>query len=161
MPPSPLAVAGRISPEWRAAFLRHLGRFVVIGVLSVAADFVCYRLLMSAGLSPSVAKGLSYLSGMTVGFFGNKFWTFESKRWNVGEPLRFCGVYLTSLVINVTINAAVLGLLGADAILAAYVIATAVSTATNFLGLKLVTFRPPAVETQRMTPAIPPATKAA
>lgn len=125
----------------RAEFLRHLFRFVVIGVLSVATDFVCYQLLMAWGLSPHVAKGLSYISGMTVGFFGNKYWTFESNRRSLSEVFAFCGLYLTTLAINVAINGLVLHLLGSESILPAYLAATAVSTVTNFLGLRLLIFR--------------------
>ena len=40
-----------------------------------------------AGVSPHAAKGLGYLAGTLVGFLGNKFWTFDSRRRGVHDML--------------------------------------------------------------------------
>ena len=122
--------------------LRQVSRFVVIGGLSAATDFACYTLLLgSAGLSTSPAKGVSYLAGMVVGFFGNKFWTFQSRRRAVSEPLLYVAWYSVTLAVNMLTNALLLAVLGPQATLPAFLVATGLTTVLNFLGLRLVAFR--------------------
>jgi len=119
----------------------QLTRFIVIGLTSVAIDLLVYRLLVSAGVMTDVAKGLSYLCGMTIGYFGNKFWSFRSSQPARRETLSFVMLYFTTLMLNVLINRNLLRIWGDDQHLIAYVIATGVSTVLNFWGLKRVTFR--------------------
>jgi putative flippase GtrA len=92
-------------------------------------------------LAVSVAKAISYLAGVVVGFVLNKRWTFESSRQSWQEAVSYLSLYSVTLVINVAINYAVLRLLGADQRPVAYFIATGVTTVLNFIGMRLVTFR--------------------
>lgn len=126
-------------PRKRRESFRHLFRFGVIGVTSVLIDFAVYSLLTSLGMAVTPAKGVSYLFGMAFGFVGNKFWTFRSSRRSASEPLTYLLVYAVTLAINMALNAAVLSLTVSK--LGAFLVATAVSTVLNYLGLRLVTFR--------------------
>lgn len=121
---------------------RQIARFLVIGGSSAAIDFGCYRLLLaSLAWSPAAAKGISYLIGMALGFFGNKFWTFESRRRSISEPVLYVGWYAITLGVNISANSLLLAALGPAAQLAAFLIATALTTVLNFLGLRLIAFR--------------------
>ena len=121
---------------------RQLSRFLVIGGCSAATDFACYLLLLlTCGLPSAPAKGISYAAGMVVGFFGNKFWTFESPGRNLSEPMLYTAWYAFTLIVNMATNGLVLGLLGANARGMAFLTATALTTVLNFLGLKLIAFR--------------------
>jgi len=113
----------------------------VIGGCSVATDLVAYHLLQNAGLTTHVAKAISYVIGMAVGFVGNKFWTFESPRRSVWEPILYAVLYAITLAVNVAVNAAVLRWLGNGGSLLAFLTATGVTTVLNFLGLRTFTFR--------------------
>ena len=137
-------LADRLRNVNTSATRRHLARFLVIGTCSAATDLGSYLLLLNlAHWPPSTAKALSYVIGMVVAFFGNKYWTFESPRRSLSEPAAFVVIYLASLLVNVGINSGVLALLDGSlaARLVAFVAATGVSMTLNFLGMRLVAFR--------------------
>jgi len=75
---------------------KQIRRFIVIGVASVLTDFAVYTLLTRAGLLWDVSKGVSYVSGMVVGFIGNKLWTFQSARRSPAEPITYILLYTTT-----------------------------------------------------------------
>jgi putative flippase GtrA len=124
---------------------RHIRRFLVIGVLSVLCDLGTYALLLRFGLDVSVAKGISYVAGMVFGFFGNKFWTFESPQKSIAEPILYLVLYAVTMGVNVGINALVLNQLTGTfgptlAKGVAFLFATGTTTILNFLGMRLLTF---------------------
>ena len=121
---------------------RQVSRFLVVGSLSVATDFAFYLLLAGPlGTDAHLAKGVSYLAGTVVGFFGNKYWTFGSKRRSLSEPIAYGILYAITLAVNIAVNASVLVLFGPLFKLPAFVLATGTTMVLNFLGLRLVTFR--------------------
>jgi putative flippase GtrA len=131
---------------------KHLSRFLVIGLASVATDAFFYWWFTYLGLALTPAKGISYALGMLLGFIGNKFWTFESPVKNATEPLSYALLYALTLIVNMVTNALVfkfsLNWLGAiikepwqPALLLAFFVATGLTTVLNFLGLRFITFR--------------------
>lgn len=120
---------------------RQVLRFLVVGGASVAVDLVCYfALTTTLAFPPSVAKCLSYVAGMAVGFVGNKFWTFGSARRSASEPLSYTVLYAVTLAVNIGVNAIVLSITGGWK-LPAFLVATGVTTVLNFVGMRLFTFR--------------------
>jgi putative flippase GtrA len=125
---------------------RQIRRFIVIGVLSVLTDWTVYSLLMRLGVTKYPAKGIGYVSGMIVGFIGNKLWTFESARRSAAEPFTYIVLYTTTLGVNMVVNGLLLDLLVlwlpyVWAWRAALFVATGVTTLLNFAGMKWITFR--------------------
>ncbi len=121
---------------------RQISRFLVIGGASVAVDLVTYMALTGPlALDTHLAKGIAYVSGMVVGFVGNKFWTFGSARRSVAEPISYALLYATTLAVNIGVNGAVLAVGGSAAKLPAFLVATGTTTVLNFLGMRWVTFR--------------------
>jgi putative flippase GtrA len=125
---------------------RHVRRFLVIGVLSVLIDRGTYGLLLHAGLYVFLAKGISYVAGMVFGFFGNKFWTFQSPQKSAAEPIVYLIVYAITMCVNMAINALVLNCIKEQvgesmAREFAFLAATGVTTVLNFLGMRLLAFR--------------------
>lgn len=58
---------------------RSSSGFLVIGLSSVAVNLATYAAMVRwGGVQTDVAKGISYILGMIVGFIGNKLWTFRS-----------------------------------------------------------------------------------
>jgi putative flippase GtrA len=117
----------------------QIGRFGVIGILSVLVDFVFYTLLCYV-LPAGAAKAVSYVTGMLVGFAGNKFWTFESKLDSVNEPFKYSCLYLLTFLINISVNDITLQTLGVSQKLSAFLVATGVTTVANFLGMRYWVF---------------------
>ena len=131
-------LASRKPPDTR----RQIARFLVVGTTSVAVDLGIYALLTAVAPLPwGISKGLSYAAGVVVGFFGNKFWTFESARKSAAEPVLYLALYGCTLLLNIGCNQLALAMLGSDQKLTAFLLATGVTMVTNFLGMKFVTFR--------------------
>ena len=121
---------------------QQIVRFLVVGGSSVAIDGICYALITSlSGISPDIAKGFSYVCGMLFGFWGNKLWTFESKKQSVSEPVFYVMIYACTLGLNVGINRAVLLLAGDEFRLLGFFLATGTTTVANFVGMKFLAFR--------------------
>ncbi len=126
----------------RAEGLKHAVRFAVIGCCCAAADLPLFLLLSGpAGLSAHLAKGIGYLVGTLVGFVGNKFWTFDSRRRGPAEAVGYLLLYAVSLGVNVACSAWVLAHFGAGRKVLAFVVAAAVTTVLNFLGARFLVFR--------------------
>lgn len=133
---------------------RQILRFLVIGGSSVAIDGVCYALITSlSGLSPDIAKGISYVCGMLFGFWGNKLWTFESTKRSVSEPVFYVLIYACTLGLNVGINRAVLLLAGDEFRLLGFFLATGTTTVANFVGMKFLAFREHTPASQGLSPS--------
>ena len=121
---------------------KEFGRFLIVGSLTVGIDFIIYSLCLWLELPINPAKAIGFLTGTVFAYVANRSWTFESGA--DGHPiLRFMAVYLSNLVVNVSINAAIVWLLGEGKmeLLGAFLIATGVSATLNFLGMKYLVFR--------------------
>ncbi|WDI43846.1 GtrA family protein [Bremerella sp. P1] len=138
---------------------RQILRFLVIGGSSVAIDGICYALITTlSGISPDIAKGISYVCGMLFGFWGNKLWTFESTKRSVSEPIVYVVIYACTLGLNVGINRGVLLLAGDEFRLLGFFLATGTTTVANFVGMKFLAFRQqvPANSDLAASPGEPP-----
>lgn len=120
-----------------------LGRFVLVGGTTVVIDAVVYQLLLLAGAAPGPSKALSFIAGAAFAYLANWRFTFKGQhhRWSL---VAFVLVYLCALGLNVGANALVLAVLGEDRtwqLAGAFVVATGLSAAWNFLGMARFVFR--------------------
>jgi putative flippase GtrA len=121
----------------------QLGRFVVVGSITVAIDFVVYRLLLWLSAPVMLAKTTSFVVATIAAYFLNRIWTFRA-RGGVARATAFAALYGSTLVVNVSVNAFVLHLAGGAPrrIEMAFLAAQASSTTINFLAMRYVVFRP-------------------
>jgi putative flippase GtrA len=121
---------------------RELGRFLIVGSLTVGVDYVCYRLAMGVGIDVNMAKALGFGGGTVFAYFANRFWTFSARVPATGSVWRFAAVYGVNLGVNVLLNYWVLQALQAHsfAIATAFLVATGTSSMLNFLGMKYLVF---------------------
>ena len=122
---------------------QQMKRFLVVGVGSVGIDSLAYFGLIFLGdhqFSKDLAKAISFILGTLFAFVANKFWTFESPKRSLFEVISFFLLYLTTMLINVSVNHGV-RLLLPKTLVTAFVCATATSTVLNFLGQKFIAFR--------------------
>lgn len=118
-------------------------RFLVVGGTTVLIDAAVYQLLLLADVAHGPAKTLSFLAGAVFAYLANWRFTFRGRRNRWSLPL-FVAVYLFALLINVGANAAVLAVLGEDrtwAVVLAFLVATGLSAAWNFVGMARFVFR--------------------
>lgn len=121
----------------------ELLRFVLVGGTSAAITFSIYRGLMLFGASPHPALAVGFVAGTVFSFFANRMFTFNiAAPSRQGEVLRFVVVYAAALGAHVGVNALMLAWLGRSepGIAASFVVATCVSTATTFIGMKWFAF---------------------
>ena len=120
----------------------QLRRFLIVGSTTVLVDFATYSAMLAVGLGIDPAKGLGFIVGTIFAYLANRRWTFEAGRTQGRFP-RFLALYLTTLVVNVGVNAALVALAGTATLALgfAFVIATGVSASLNFLGMKYIVFR--------------------
>jgi len=123
---------------------RELGIFLIVGSLTVLVDFSVYRgLVWTSVIGVDLAKGIGFLTGTLFAYFANRFWTFGHKSHEAGSGWRFVLLYLSTLMANIVVNALALKVMAASmaAIQFAFLFATGVSAALNFLGMKFFVFK--------------------
>ncbi|MBI4634964.1 MAG: GtrA family protein [Candidatus Rokubacteria bacterium] len=124
--------------------VRQAGRFLVVGLGSVAIDGLSYyAMILASGskASPDAMKAVSFVLGTAFAFVANKLWTFASRQWSTFEVVAFGGLYASTMLVNVVVNHMVLAAGRPAAFVTAFLCATAVSTLLNFLGQKFIAFR--------------------
>ncbi len=123
--------------------LKHEGvRYLLSGGSAVFTDFLIYFLLFKMLLiSPSVSKGISYISGAIVAYLINRLWTFESgKSHSISRSfVKFSVLYLTTFCLNIIVNRVVLNV--SDWAILGFMAATFVTIVCNYLGQKFWVFK--------------------
>lgn len=125
---------------------RELFRFLIVGSLTVLVDLIAYRgLLWFEILNVDMAKGVGFIAGTVFAYFANRLWTFGGHPHAPGSAGRFVVLYAITLGANVLVNAVLLKqfAIHAYAISLAFLMATAISAAINFLGMKFFVFKSP------------------
>ena len=119
---------------------RELGRFLVVGSLTVLVDLLVYRGALATGLAGVAAcKAGAFVAGTLFAYAANRAWTFGHTQPAPGSALRFALVYGSTLLANVAVNAALLA--HGAGVTPAFLAATAVSASLNFAGMKFLVFR--------------------
>jgi len=119
---------------------REISRFLVVGGIAVFIDAVVYHLILEFDfLSPSPAKRASFIGGAIWAYFANKYITFNQKKFQAKEPLKYTIVYffgflLNSFVHDITFSFTFFSIFS-------FLLATATSTIWNFIGQKWFVFR--------------------
>lgn len=126
----------------REQHLRSLLRFLLVGATAVVLDGVSYVLLHQAGVAVDPAKAISFLIGAVFAYFANWRFTFGARRSRWSEVF-FVVVYALALGMNVAANAGVRAWLGTSPTdgTIAFLVATGLSAAWNFVGMSLFVFR--------------------
>lgn len=123
--------------------LRQIVRYGVVGVSGVGIDALLYTLLLHLGGSITASKMAGIITSVIYSYFCNTLWSFEAKpAWQAF--IRFCLVYLMSIIANVTVNNCVATFAVGQkiALVAAFFCATTVSVAITFCGLRYWVYRP-------------------
>lgn len=122
-------------------------RFLLVGAGTALADYGTYRLLLALELPVTPAKAAAFVVGTTLSYLINRAWTFGAEHHAVG---RFLAVYGVTLVANLLVNAAALAVVTGrpGAITLAWLLAQAVASAMNFLGMRYLVFAEPSVSSR-------------
>jgi putative flippase GtrA len=85
---------------YRQLGIHQLIRYAVIGTASNLIGYLVYLLLTFFLVGPKIAMTLVYLTGATVGYFGNRQWTFT----HTGKSLLTLIKYIVAHALGYTIN---------------------------------------------------------
>ncbi|MFH0995207.1 MAG: GtrA family protein [Pseudomonadota bacterium] len=80
--------------------MRQLIRYGVVGVVSNAAIYLIYLLITYIGVEPKTAMTLVYIIGASIGFIGNRKWTFAHRGDSSGAALRYVLAHLFGYLLN-------------------------------------------------------------
>ena len=136
---------------------KQLVKFTLIGLLAVSVDLLCYFILLNslpeklfqAVGNEAFSKSISFMCGMTVTYFLNKFWTWKKKDRSHKRMVKFVFLYGIALLINVGTNSALLYILHQYRnfvdlpfkYLIAFVGASGLSASFSFMGQKFWVFK--------------------
>lgn len=123
--------------------IRQFGKFLIIGGISTLINYGIFAGLHTwMHVEYLVAAIFGYITGLLFGFLYNRRWTFRStmqKKYH--EFASYFGVYIISLGLSMLF----LRFLVEYALIApllANIFAIGLSTITNFIGCKVIVFRP-------------------
>jgi putative flippase GtrA len=119
-------------------------RFLPVGGSAAAISLLIYAMLLAGGLHTAPAKAIGFTAGAAVSFVGNRSFTFRRDAKGRRSVFLFCALYVLSLIINISINEAVLYVLRERSVLSlatGWFVATACSASANFVGMKILVFR--------------------
>lgn len=124
----------------------RIARFAIVGIFSTLVDLGIYAI--SLALLPGnywEAKAIGFLAGTLTGFFINRNWTFQHGGSITKSILKYLGLYLATLALNVTTNSMLILALGSSLEIKtlAFLVATALSAMVNFLAIKRFVFVEP------------------
>ena len=121
----------------------QVGRFLIVGIITVLIDFVIYILLLFFDFETDLSKAVSFSGGAIFAYFANRGYTFKSKRKGLLSFTLFSVLYILTLTINVSMNELILSVFGKTQlfIIFAFIIATGLSAAINYIGMKYIIFR--------------------
>lgn len=77
-------------------------KFCIVGITNTTISLVAYYLLLKLGVQYLLASTIAYCAGLLNGYIFSSSFVFKQKR-NVKQALKFLGVYLSSLLINLLI----------------------------------------------------------
>ena len=121
----------------------QVGRFLIVGITTVLIDFVIYILLLFFDFETDLSKAVSFSGGAIFAYFANRGYTFKSKRKGLLSFTLFSVLYILTLTINVSMNELILSVFDKTKLLIifAFVVATGLSAAINYIGMKYIIFR--------------------
>lgn len=121
--------------------------FFIVGIIAFSIDISFYYFLTSVEVSVNISKGISFLLGTVFGYFVNSIFTFKVLSLKTILFLRYLGVYILSMILNIFINEQVFIFLHKSMItdqmvkLFSVIFATVCSMIFNFVSLKLYVYR--------------------
>jgi len=129
----------------RAAQVRHVGGFLLGGILALLTDMAVLRMLTDgAGLGALVARPFSIAVAMVVSWLVNRSVTFSvARRPTLAEFGRFAAVSWLAQTVNYAVFSVILILWPATLQEIALVLASLVSMIVAYLGFRFGVFRAP------------------
>lgn len=120
---------------------KQFSKFIFVGLFSTAVNYLCFWILLDLlHINYQIAFVSGYMLGVLAGFTLNKQWTFKAAEKSNFEILRYCGVYIASLILGSIFLRFLVESLSIDPRFA-NIIVIGFTTVTNFAGIKFLVFK--------------------
>jgi putative flippase GtrA len=80
--------------------MQQLIRYGLVGVASNLTIYFVYLLITYLGVEPKIAMTLVYIIGASMGFIGNRKWTFAHRGDSTSAALRYVLAHLFGYLLN-------------------------------------------------------------
>lgn len=122
---------------------KNFFKFVIVGIISTIVNYSIFYYFLEYLIIGfyKIASAIGYSSGVFVGFFLNKYWTFEAKEKNFRReiPIYFT-VYFFSLLIGLLFLEFEVIFLKINVLIANF-LTIVLTTIMNFIGTKFIVFK--------------------
>ncbi|WP_347903238.1 GtrA family protein [Pseudomonas purpurea] len=81
----------------------ELLRYGILGILTNSIGYSIYLLITYAGGTPKLTMSLLYAAGSTIGFFGNRKWTFSHDGDVLSAGARYVFTHSLGYLLNLSI----------------------------------------------------------
>lgn len=81
----------------------QLFRYGLVGIANNLSGYLIYLLITYWGVEPKKAMTLLYVVGATIGFVGNRKWTFAHKGALLGSGARYFIAHIFGYLVNLLI----------------------------------------------------------
>lgn len=120
---------------------KEFARFLIIGGISTIIFYSTFIIsLRIFGIYYLFANVIGFVCGIFFGYPMNKHWTFKKSHQKQNHFPQYLAVYLTSLGISTIFLKIAVDYIGIIPEIAS-ILAIAVTTCTNFLGIRFLVFR--------------------
>lgn len=126
--------------------LGRVWRYAAVGVVTNGACYLLFLLLIGVGVGAVAANGMCYLAGVTMGYVGNRRWTFRSENRHAHDVIRFAAAHAVGLSSSIATIALLLRVLPPPL---AQIGAIVVAAVAIFVSLELFGFARPATGLER------------
>ena len=83
--------------------LAQIFRYGLVGIVSNLIVYLVYLLITYYGVSPRTTMSILYITGATVGFWGNRRWTFAHKGSIFYAGTKYIITHLLGYLLNLSI----------------------------------------------------------
>jgi putative flippase GtrA len=80
--------------------MRQLTRYALVGAISNLTGYVAYLVLTWLSVGPKIAMTIVYVTGASVGYLGNRQWTFSHKGKISTTMLRYGLAHVFGYALN-------------------------------------------------------------
>ncbi len=89
--------------QWRGRSFKSVVLYGIIGLTSNLVGYAAYLALTHWGAEPKLAMSLLYAIACSIGFFGNRRWTFGHQGSVLRAALRFLAAHFLGYLMNLSI----------------------------------------------------------
>ena len=98
-----MQVSNLLAIEKTQLSYKQLVRYILVGIVSNSIGYLAYLLITYLGATPKITMSILYGIGATIGYIGNRKFTFSHRGSLLGSSIRYFIAYFFGYFINLII----------------------------------------------------------